>query len=77
MVFSVIRRVATIFVLCFAALGFLAVPVGEKTGYEHAASLLATDEVQNFLDSVRRKFMQLDGEIHEEVQGIGAMKESQ
>lgn len=76
MVFSVIRRVATILVLCFATLGFLAVPVGEKTGYEHAASFLATDEVQTLLETVRRKLPRLDDEIQGEAQEVGTVTES-
>lgn len=36
----------------FALLGFVAVPLGEKTGYEHLRSVLATDEAQRAIDEM-------------------------
>jgi len=35
-------------VLVFAALGFCYVPLGERTGYEHARAIAASPEVRDF-----------------------------
>lgn len=75
-VFNVIRRLVTVLVLCFAVLGFLAVPIGDKTGYEHARQLSDTPGVQKVLDGLRDAMGTVDEEVSEEVGEIGAMKET-
>jgi hypothetical protein len=42
------RRVFGLGVSIFATLGFLAVPLGEKTGFQHAKSIAMSTEAQRF-----------------------------
>jgi hypothetical protein len=42
------RRVFGLGVSIFATLGFLAVPLGDKTGFQHAKSIAMSSEAQRF-----------------------------
>jgi len=44
--FTTARRLLSLATLSFAAMGFLAVPIFDKTGFEHTRDFFASDEAQ-------------------------------
>jgi hypothetical protein len=43
------RRTVGLVVGIFAALGFLAVPLGERTGFQHSRAILTSREARDFV----------------------------
>lgn len=50
------RRAIGMVTSFFALLGFIAVPIGERTGYEHVKSALATPEGQEAVAAMSRAY---------------------
>jgi hypothetical protein len=69
------RRLVSLVVLSFALLGFLAVPIGDKTGYEHARTLLATQEAARLGATLSSLASQLKETLLGELQQVGAVKD--
>jgi len=47
------RRTVGLIVGIFAALGFLAVPLGERTGFQHTRAIFTSREALNFARELR------------------------
>lgn len=63
-------------VVCsFAALGFMAVPIGPKTGYEHMRSMLATPEATRVGEALGALGQKLKQTLIGELERIGALKD--
>lgn len=75
MFFTAGRRLVTLVVLSFATLGFLAVPIGERTGYEHTRALLRTKEAGKVGEQLLDIGGHLRGAVFEQVKDIGAAKD--
>lgn len=48
------RRAVGLAVGIFAALGFLAVPLGQRTGFQHARAIFTSHEALDFAREMRR-----------------------
>ncbi len=55
----VARRVLEGVVVTFAALGFFVVPLGDRTGFQHACAVLDTDAAKNAASGFSRTVTQL------------------
>ncbi len=75
MLIAASRRIVTLVVLSFAALGFLAVPIGDRTGYEHTRDLLRTKEAATLGERLLDIGDKLRGAVFDQVNKIGALKE--
>lgn len=69
------RRLVSLVVLSFAALGFLAVPIGDKTGYEHTRTLLGTREAARVGESLEALGAKLKEMVLGELEDVGAVKD--
>lgn len=69
------RRLLSLVVLCFAMLGFLAVPIGEKTGYEHTREMLATPEAARVGEALGALGRKLKDTLLGELEHVGAVKD--
>jgi hypothetical protein len=69
------RRLVSLVVVSFAALGFMAVPIGDRTGYEHARAILATPEAARLGESLGRVVDRLREALLGELENIGAVKD--
>lgn len=69
------RRLVSLVVLSFAALGFLAVPIGDKTGYEHTRTLLSTREAERVGESLGALADKLKEMLLGELEDVGAVKD--
>lgn len=61
------RRAVGIAVGIFAALGFLAVPLGERTGFQHARAIFTSSEARDFARELERATQELKARILGEV----------
>ncbi len=75
MLIAASRRIVTLVVLSFAALGFLAVPIGDRTGYEHTRDLLRTKEAKTLGERLLDIGDKLRSAVFEQVKDVGALKE--
>ena len=75
MFFAAGRRLFTLVVVTFACLGFMTVPVGTKTGYEHVKTVLATPEAERVAESLGVWANRLRASLATRVGDIGAVKE--
>ncbi len=67
------RRLAESFVLGFAALGFFYVPLGERTGFEHAQAIAKSPEVQEFAVELVEAVQALRARLrHRLLEAVGA-----
>lgn len=62
-------------VLSFATLGFLAVPIGPKTGYEHVRGALATPQAAHLGDALGALGRKLKETLIHELERVGALKD--
>jgi hypothetical protein len=69
------RRIVTLVVLSFAKLGFLAVPIGDRTGYQHARDLLRTKEAATLGERLLHIGDELRAAVFDQVKDVGALKE--
>lgn len=69
------RRLVSLVVCSFATLGFLAVPIGPKTGYEHLRSVLATPEATRVGEALGTLGRALKKTLISELERIGAVKD--
>lgn len=69
------RRLFTLVVLSFATLGFLAVPIGDRTGYEHARVIMRTKEAKKIGAQLVDIGDKLRAAVFEEVKDVGAAKD--
>ncbi len=69
------RRLVTLVIMSFATLGFLAVPIGERTGYEHTRALMRTKEAQKISAQLVDIGDKLRAAVFEEVKDVGAVKD--
>lgn len=69
------RRLISLAVLSFAALGFLAVPIGDRTGYEHTRALLGTREAERLGKSLSNLAGKLKDTLLSELGEFGSLKE--
>lgn len=56
----------------FALLGFLYVPLGQRTGFEHARAVLSTPAASAAVDDVARSALQLRAKLLHFVTGHGS-----
>jgi hypothetical protein len=48
------RRVVGLIVSTFAVLGFLAVPLGDRTGFQHTRAIFTSREAKSFAEQMAR-----------------------
>ena len=67
MIAQLTRRFLGLGVSIFATLGFLAVPLGNKTGYQHAKAIVLSTEAQRFASELGQAAGQLKGYLLSEL----------
>ncbi len=71
------RRLFGLVVSVFALLGFMAVPIGDRTGYEHLKAILATPQAAQFGTTLGHLLERLKDTLSEELDDVGAAKEGE
>jgi hypothetical protein len=61
------RRIVGLGVSIFATLGFLSVPLGERTGFQHAKAIVLSDEASHFGRALRRAIAELERQLQAEL----------
>ena len=61
------RRILGLGVCMFAMLGFLAVPLGERTGFQHAKAIVLSDEAGHFGRALSRAIIELQQHLRVEL----------
>ena len=63
MIFGTAKRIITLVVLGFAFLGFVGVPIFEKTGYEHLRDFLDSPTAKEAGDEIEQQFESFQKEL--------------
>lgn len=61
------RRIVAFVVSVFAMLGFLAVPLGEKTGFQHVRAIVSSEEAGHFGRALRNAVAELGSQLRGEL----------
>lgn len=63
MIFGTAKRIITLVVLGFALLGFVGVPIFEKTGYEHLRDFLNSETAKETGDEIEQRIESFQHEL--------------
>jgi len=59
------RRAVELFVLAFALIGFVSVPLGDRTGFQHLYAVLSTDAALRFASGLLEALRSARGKLFE------------
>lgn len=65
MILSTAKRLFFLATFAFATMGFLAVPLADKTGFEHVRDFVQSDEAQAAGDKIEESFDSLEASWQE------------